>query len=64
MFVVVIPDMRSHEQINAVASRSISNIAVPFTIKGARDSVLLTTSVGIAIAPENGKDAEALFNFA
>ena len=51
MFVVVVPDMRSHEQINAVVSRLISNIAVPFTIKGARDSVLLTTSVGIAIAP-------------
>ena len=34
MFVVVVPDMRSHEQINAVASRLISNIAVPFTIKG------------------------------
>ena len=64
MFVVVVPDMRSHEQINAVASRLISNIAIPFTVKGARDSVLLTTSVGIAIAPENGKDAEALINFA
>jgi len=64
MFVVVVPDMRSHEQINAVASRLISNIAVPFTIKGARDSVLLTTSIGIVIAPENGKDAEALINFA
>ena len=51
MFVVVVPDMRSHEQINTVVSRLISNIAVPFTIKGARDSVLLTTSVGIAIAP-------------
>ncbi len=64
MFIVVVPDIRSHEQINAVASRLISNIAVPFKMKGARDSVFLTTSVGIAIAPENGNDAESLINYA
>lgn len=64
MFIVVVPDMRSHEQINAVASRLISNIAVPFKVKGVRDSVFLTTSVGIAIAPENGNDAESLINYA
>jgi len=64
MFIIVVPDMRSHEQINAVASRLISNIAIPFSIKGARDTVMLTTSVGIAIAPEHGSNAEDLINHA
>ena len=64
MFIVAISDIRSHEQINAVASRLIANIAVPFTVKGAREPILLTASIGIAIAPESGHNAEILIGYA
>ncbi|MBO6520529.1 MAG: EAL domain-containing protein [Rhodospirillales bacterium] len=60
MFVVAISDMRSHEQINAVAQRLIAAVAVPFQVKGVREPVLLTASVGIAIAPENATDGDVL----
>ncbi len=64
MFVVGISDMRTHEQINAVAQRLIAAVSVPYQVKGARDPILLTASVGIAIAPENGNDAEELIGHA
>lgn len=64
MFVVGISDMRTHEQINAVAQRLIAAVSVPFQVKGARDPILLTASVGIAVAPENGNDAEELIGHA
>ena len=64
MFVVAISDMRSHEQINAVAQRLIAAVAVPFQVKGVRDPVMLTGSVGIAVAPENGTDAEQVLGHA
>lgn len=64
MFIVAISDIRSHEQINAVASRLIAKIAAPFTVKGAREPILLTASIGIAIAPESGNNAEILIGYA
>ncbi|MGJ3260844.1 MAG: putative bifunctional diguanylate cyclase/phosphodiesterase [Rhodospirillales bacterium] len=64
MFVVAISDMRTHEQINAVAQRLIAAVAVPYQLGGARDPIMLTASVGIAVAPENGTDAEDLLGHA
>lgn len=64
MFIVVVPDIRTQEQTIAVATRLMESIAVPYEIKGVRDPLLLTASVGIAVSPENGKDADALIGFA
>lgn len=64
MFIVVVPDIRTQEQTIAVATRLMASIAVPYSIKGVRDPLLLTASVGIAVSPENGKDADALIGFA
>jgi len=64
MFIVAIADIRSYEQINAVAQRLIAAIAVPYQVKGARDPIMLTASIGIAIAPENGDNADALIGHA
>ncbi len=64
MFIVAIADIRSHEQINAVAQRLIEAIAVPYKVKGARHPILLTASIGIAIAPESGSDADELIGHA
>ncbi|MCK5779326.1 MAG: EAL domain-containing protein [Rhodospirillales bacterium] len=64
MFVVGISDMRTYEQINAVAQRLIAAVSVPYQVKGARDAILLTASVGIAVAPENGHDGDELIGHA
>lgn len=64
MFIIAISDMRTYEQINAVASRVLAAIAVPYAVKGAREPILLTASIGIAIAPECGNDAEVLIGYA
>lgn len=64
MFIVGIADIRSHEQINAVAQRLIAAIAKPFHVKGVRAPIILTASIGIAAAPENGRDAEELIGHA
>jgi len=64
MFIVAIADIRSHEQINAVAQRLIAAIAVPYHVKGTRDPIILTASIGIAIAPESGHDADELIGHA
>ena len=64
MFIVAISDIRSHEQINAVAQRLIAAIAVPYQVKGVRDPILLTACVGIAEAPESGNDADELIGHA
>lgn len=64
MFVVVIPDMRTEEQITAVASRIIANISRPYVLKGVRAPVTLTASVGIAMLPSDGESAEDLIRAA
>lgn len=64
MFIVVVPDIRTQEQTIAVATRLMESIAVPYEVKGARDPLLLTASVGISVSPENGKDADALISYA
>jgi len=64
MFIVAIADIRSHEQINAVASRLLAAVAAPYTVKGVREPILLTACVGIAIAPENGHIADVLIGYA
>jgi diguanylate cyclase (GGDEF)-like protein len=64
MFIIAIADIRSHEQINAVAQRVIAAINNPYHVKGTRDPILLTASIGIAIAPENGTGADELIGHA
>lgn len=64
MFVVIVPNHLSIEQITAVASRLIANIAAPFEIQGQREPIVLTASVGIATAPNDGKTARDLLDHA
>lgn len=61
-FLIVIPDMRSEEQITSVATRIISNVSRPFDVKGARESINLTASVGIAECDQTAITADELIN--
>ena len=57
-FIVVLPDLRRPEDAAIVAERIVDQLAVPFTVAG--HEMHITTSVGIAIYPENGGDMESL----
>lgn len=61
-FLVIIPDMRSEEQITSVASRIISNLSKPFIVKGIREPIILTSSVGIAECKDGEADAGRLIS--
>lgn len=61
-FLVIIPDMRSEEQITSVATRIISNLSKPFIIKGVREPIILTSSVGIAENREGETNASELIS--
>ncbi len=63
-FVVVVPALSSLEQINAIAQRLISTVSRPFQAPGVADPIIISASGGIAMAPENGLDAESLIQFA
>ncbi len=64
MFIVIVPDRLSTERITAVASRLIASIASPFEIKGQREPIILTASVGVATTPMDGMDAKELIEHA
>lgn len=63
-FVVVVPSLSSLEQINAIAQRLISTVSRPFQAPGVADPVIISASAGIAMAPENGTEADSLIQFA
>jgi diguanylate cyclase (GGDEF)-like protein len=57
-FAVLLPAIRSNDQVAAVAQRIIDTVAEPFAV----DQNVITTgiSIGIAIGPDHGKTADAL----
>ena len=61
-FLVVVPDMRSEEQITSVATRIITHVSRPFAVKGSREPISLTASVGIAECDEAGMTADQLIS--
>lgn len=63
-FLVIIPDMRSEEQIASVATRIISHLSRPFVVKGAREAISLTASIGIAELDDEAVSADDLISHA
>lgn len=59
-FIVVVPDLSTEDQVNAIAQRLVGNISQPFQAPGVTDPILISASAGVALAPENGMDAAAL----
>ncbi|HEY0846887.1 MAG TPA: EAL domain-containing protein [Noviherbaspirillum sp.] len=57
-FLVVLPEVESEKEVARVAEKLVASIGVPFNIKGSE--IILTASIGIACAPDNGDDVETL----
>jgi len=57
-FVVSLPDIRSSVNLFQIAKKMLSAIAMPVEIEGRE--LHITASVGIALYPEHGKDADTL----
>lgn len=57
-FVVSLPDIRSSVNLFQIAKKMLAAIALPIEIEGRE--LHITASIGIALYPEHGKDAETL----
>ncbi|WJY20075.1 EAL domain-containing protein [Alteriqipengyuania flavescens] len=57
-FQIILPDMDDRGELGALASRLIQMVSQPYSIEGSR--AIIGTSVGIAIAPYDGVEAEEL----
>lgn len=57
-FTVLMPDLQSSEDIKQVAGKILSDMAQPFVLNGLE--LFVTASLGIALAPYDGEDAETL----
>jgi len=61
-FVITLPHIRGTTDAAGMAAKIIDAVSQPYDIDG--HAVRMTTSVGIGIYPNDGKDAEALMNSA
>ena len=61
-FVITLTDVRTNEDAGAVAEKILQAVAEPASFEG--QVVQVTTSVGIAVFPDNGEDAETLLRTA
>ncbi len=61
-FTLILTDLEGHEATARVADRVISSLTRPVNIEGKEISI--TTSIGIALAPENADDVAGLLKFA
>lgn len=61
-FIVILPDLGSSEDAAGVADRLVTALEQPMRLS--QNTVVLTPSIGIAVAPADGTDAETLLRHA
>ena len=61
-FIVVLPDIAASEDAGRVANRLIAELSAPMQLS--QHTVVLTPSIGIAVAPTDGTDADTLLRHA
>lgn len=61
-FLLVLPEMAASNCVDVVAEKILRAFSEPFTLNGHKISV--TTSIGIAVYPHDGKDIETLLKMA
>ena len=59
-FTVILPDIARREEAETVARKIIAAVAAPFQLGSQKQSVDIGTSIGIALYPADGRDADAL----
>ncbi|MFH1043618.1 MAG: diguanylate cyclase [Pseudomonadota bacterium] len=63
-FSVILPDVARREKAETVARKIIAALAAPFQLGSQKQSVDIGTSIGIAVYPADGRDADALIKAA
>ncbi|HEX5638314.1 MAG TPA: diguanylate cyclase [Burkholderiaceae bacterium] len=63
-FAVLVPDVGSTMEVEKIAERLLSAIAQPASLAGAPHAMNVSASIGIALAPEQGRDLERLLQLA
>ncbi len=61
-FAILLPEIRTGEDLGKVASEILESLNKPFMLKGG--GVFVSSSIGIAVYPEDGSDAEDLMKYA
>ena len=59
-FTVILPDIAKREEAAVVAGKIISALALPFRLSPQGQSIAIGISIGIAVYPGDGRDADAL----
>ena len=59
-FAVILPDIARREEAQTVARKIIAALALPFPLGSQGHSAEIGTSIGIALYPADGRDADAL----
>ncbi|MGD2082858.1 MAG: EAL domain-containing protein [Chromatiales bacterium] len=57
-FTLLLVDLRHGEDVATVATRVLEKLSIPFMLAGSE--TFITSSIGIAVYPEDGEDAETL----
>lgn len=63
-FAVILSRLMRDEEAQAVARKIIAAIAAPFTLGGGKHSVTIGVSIGVAVYPSAGQEADALIKAA
>lgn len=61
-FVVILPDVANDHAVNAVAKKILKELSAPIEL--GRNSIIITPSVGISLAPDDGTTSEELLKHA
>jgi len=62
-FAVLVPDVGSMIEVERIAQRLLQSVALPVQLSG-RPPLAVSASIGIALAPEQGRDLERLLQLA
>jgi diguanylate cyclase (GGDEF)-like protein/PAS domain S-box-containing protein len=63
-FLVILPDVATREGARTVAQKIVAAVATPFELGSAHHQVQIGASIGIAIYPTDGEEAESLLKSA
>ena len=59
-FLVILPQLRTAEETTMILWRLLEAVGNPLTLKGHKEPIMVTTSIGIAIYPDDGETAADL----
>lgn len=63
-FAVLVPDVGSGMEVERIATRLLQSVEQPLTPTQGRPALAVSASIGIALAPEQGRDLERLLQLA